>query len=132
LESDLKKILAQNPDDAEALNALGYSLLEDTSRHVEAEKYLQHALQLRPDEAVIIDSYGWLQFKLGNPQQALSYLEQAYTKQQEGEIAAHLCEVLWALGRKDEAKKIFTKAFKGYPENEYLLDFKKRILNSDK
>lgn len=129
LESDLKKILAQNPDDAEALNALGYSLLDDTTRHAEAEKYLQHALKLRPDEAVIIDSYGWLQFKLGKPQQALLYLEQAYAKQQEGEIAAHLCEVLWVLGRKDEAKKLFDKAFKNFPEDEYLLDFKKRVLS---
>lgn len=129
LEADLKKILATNPDDAEALNALGYSLLEDSTRYSEAEKYLQLALKLRPDEAVIIDSYGWLQFKLGKPQQALIYLEQAYAKQKEGEIAAHLCEVLWALGRKDESKKIFAEAIKRQPLDEYLLDFKKRILN---
>lgn len=129
LESDLLKILKQNPDDAEALNALGYSLLDDSSRYGEAEKYLQHALKLHPHEAVIIDSYGWLQFKRGNLQQALMYLEQAYSKQQEGEIAAHLCEVLWALGRKDEAINIFTKAIKIQPEDEYLLNFKKRILN---
>lgn len=130
LEGDLKKILAANPDDAEALNALGYSLLDDAARYSDAEKYLQLALKLRPGETVIIDSYGWLQFKLGKPQQALIYLEQAYAKQKEGEIAAHLCEVLWALGRKEESKKIFVEAIKRQPQDEYLLDFKKRILNS--
>lgn len=131
LEADLKKILAKYPDDAEALNALGYSLLGNADRYTEAEKYLQQALKLQPNEAVIMDSFGWLQFKLGRLQQALDYLERAYAKQQESEIAAHLAEVLWALGRKDEAKKIFTKAIKKAPEDEYLLDFKKRILGGE-
>ncbi|MGZ5050634.1 MAG: tetratricopeptide repeat protein [Methylobacter sp.] len=129
LESDLKKILANNPDDPEALNALGYSLLDSPGRYVEAENYLQKALRLRPDEAVIMDSFGWLQFKLGRPEQALDYLERAYAKQQESEIAAHLAEVLWALGRKEDAKKVYVKAIKKAPEDEYLLDFQKRILN---
>ncbi len=129
LEADLKKILAKYPDDAEALNALGYSLLDDANRYAEAEKYLQHALKLQPDEAVIMDSFGWLQFKLGRLEQALEYLERAYAKQQEAEIAAHLSEVLWALGRKEEARKLFSKAIKNSPEDEYLLDFQQRILN---
>jgi tetratricopeptide (TPR) repeat protein len=131
LEADLKKILANNPNSAEALNALGYSLLDYPDRYGEAEKYLIRALRLQPDEPVIMDSYGWLQFKLGNPAKALIYLEQAYAKQQENEIAAHLAEVLWALGRKDEARKLFNKAFKKAPDDEYLLDFQKRILNGD-
>lgn len=131
LESDLKKVLAKSPDDAEALNALGYSLLDNTTRYAEAEKYLQHALRLQPDEAVIMDSFGWLQFKQGKLELALSYLERAYAKQQENEIAAHLAEVLWALGRKDEAKKIFAAAFKKAPLDEYLLEFKKRILRGE-
>lgn len=131
LEADLGKILAKYPDDAEALNALGYSLLASPDRYAEAEKYLQHALQLQPNEAVIMDSFGWLQFKLGRLEQALSYLDRAYAKQQEAEIAAHLAEVLWALGRKEEARKIFSKAIKKAPEDEYLLDFKKRILGGE-
>lgn len=130
LEIDLKKILAKYPDDAEALNALGYTLLGNANRYAEAEKYLQHALKLQPDEAVIMDSFGWLQFKLGRLEQALEYLERAYAKQQEAEIAAHLSEVLWALGRKEEARKLFYKAIKNSPEDEYLLDFQQRILNS--
>ncbi|MDI1230602.1 MAG: tetratricopeptide repeat protein [Methylobacter sp.] len=132
LETDLKKILVKYPDDAEALNALGYSLLANTGRYVEAEKYLLHALKLQPDEAVILDSFGWLQFKLGKLEQAKSYLERAYAKQQESEIAAHLAEVLWRLDRKEAARKIFNEAIKKAPEDEYLLEFQKRILSSEK
>jgi tetratricopeptide (TPR) repeat protein len=66
---------------------------------------------------------------LGNTEKALGYLQQAYEKQQENEIAAHLAEVLWTLGRKDEAKKLFNKAIKDAPDDEYLLDFQRRILN---
>ncbi len=131
LEADLKKILAKNPNDAEALNALGYSLLDNASRYADAEKYLQQALKLQPNEAVIMDSFGWLQFKQGKLAQALDYLERAYAKQPESEIAAHLAEVLWALGRKEEARKAFNTAIKKAPEDEYLLDFQKRILSGE-
>jgi tetratricopeptide (TPR) repeat protein len=130
LEKDLKQILVKEPDNVEALNALGYSLLTDAKRYAEAESYLQKAIKLRPDEAVIIDSYGWLQFKQGRTQVALEYLQRAYAKQQENEIAAHIAEVLWTLGRKEEAKKVFDKAIKDAPEDEYLLDFQRRILNN--
>ena len=129
VEADLKKILAMDPDNIEALNALGYTLLNKPDRYADAEKYLQQALKLDPDAAVIIDSYGWLQFKLGHAEKALDYLQKAYEKQQENEIAAHLAEVLWALGRKDEAKKIFNDAIKAAPDDEYLLNFQRRILN---
>ena len=131
-EADLQKILAVEPDNVEALNALGYSLLSKPGRYTDAEKYLQRALKLEPDAAVIIDSYGWLQFKLGNTQKALEYLQQAYEKQKENEIAAHLAEVLWVLGRKDEAKELFNKAIKDTPDDEYLLDFQRRILQGVK
>jgi tetratricopeptide (TPR) repeat protein len=130
-EIDLKKILEIDPNNVEALNALGYTLLNNPSRYSEAEKFLGKALALEPNEAVIIDSYGWLQFKLGNFEAALKYLQQAYEKQPENEIAAHLAEVLWALDRKDEAKKIFNKAIKGSLDDEYLQDFQRRILNGD-
>jgi tetratricopeptide (TPR) repeat protein len=132
LETDLKKILAKDPDNVEALNALGYSLLDDPKRYAEAEIYLQKVFKLRPEEAVIMDSYGWLQFKLGHTQIALDYLQRAYAKQQENEIAAHIAEVLWSLGRQDEAKKLFNKVIKESPEDEYLLDFQQRFLNKAK
>jgi len=128
VEVDLKKILAMDPDNVEALNALGYMLLSKPDRYADAEKYLQRALSLEPDAAVIIDSYGWLQFKLGNNEKALDYLQQAYEKQPENEIAAHLAEVLWVSGRKDEARKLFNKAIKDAPDDEYLMDFQRRIL----
>jgi predicted Zn-dependent protease len=132
VESDLKKILAKYPNDAEALKALGYTLLDRTNRYSEAEKYLLRALELQPDEAVIMDSYGWLQFKLGKKTQALEYLQKAYEKQPESEIAGHLAEVLWMLDRKEEAKSIFENAIKKAPEDEYLLDFQQRILDGSK
>ncbi|MFZ9609766.1 MAG: tetratricopeptide repeat protein [Methylococcales bacterium] len=130
-EIDLKKILAIDPNNFEALNALGYTLLNNSGRYVEAEKLLQKALDLDPNEAVIIDSFGWLQFKLGHLDQALKYLQQAYERQPENEIAAHLAEVLWVLGRKDEARTVFERAIKGSPDDEYLQDFKKRILRGE-
>ncbi len=127
LEAGLKKILAKNPDDAAALNALGYTLVDRTERYDEAEKYLVQALRLQPDEAVIIDSYGWLQYKLGHMKLALQYLQRAYDKQPENEIAAHLAEVLWVTGRKKEARRIIEKAFKKSPKDQYLLNFQKRF-----
>lgn len=128
LEADLQKILEKNPDDVGALNALGYTLTDRTQRYEEAEKYLLKAIRLQPEEAVIIDSYGWLQFKRGKYDLALDYLQKAYGKQQENEIAAHIAEVLWAMGREKEARDFFEPIFKKYPDDEYLLKFKQRFL----
>ncbi|MDD1622871.1 MAG: tetratricopeptide repeat protein [Methylococcaceae bacterium] len=131
LEADLKNILQKKPDDVGALNALGYTLADKTNRYDEAEKYLDQALKLQPDEAVIIDSYGWLLFKRGKSDQALFYLRKAYEKQPENEIAAHVAEVLWSLGNKKEAKELFDAVIKKSPEDEYLLEFKKRFLSGE-
>ncbi|WP_411726574.1 tetratricopeptide repeat protein [Methyloglobulus sp.] len=131
MEIDLKKILAKFPDNVEALNALGYSLADKTKRYMEAETYLLHALRLKPDEAVILDSYGWLKYKMGNLQAALDYLQRAYDKQPENEIAAHLAEVLWVLGKKDKARKLFEKAIDDAPDDPYLNDFKNKFLQLD-
>ena len=128
LETDLKKILAKYPNDAEALNALGYTLLNDAKRYREAEKYLQRAIKLQPNESAIMDSFGWLQFKIGNYPQAIKYLQSAYEKQNSGEIAAHLCEVFWTMDRKEDARKLFEEALKIAPEDTDLLTFKKRFL----
>ncbi len=127
-EADLQKILAKNPEDVAALNALGYTLTDRTQRYEEAEKYLQKAVQLQPDEAVIIDSYGWLLFKQGKHEQALEYLRKAYARQQENEIAAHIAEVLWVLGREKEARDFIEPIYKKYPDDEYLLKFKNKYL----
>ena len=127
LEADLQKILQKHPDDANALNALGYTLADRTDRYAEAQRYLQKAIELQPDEAVIIDSYGWLQFKQKNLQEALRYLRRAYDKLKEGEIAAHLVEVLWAMGRKQEAREVFSEALQQVSEPQELLDLQQRI-----
>jgi len=79
---------------------------------------------------VVIDSYGWLQFKLGKPDRALEFLRRAYEKQPENEIAAHIAEVLWSLGEKKEAKELFDSVYKKSPDDEYLLEFKKRFLQN--
>ena len=129
MEADLQKILAKHPDNVEALNALGYSLADKTTRYAEAETYLLHALRIKPDEAVVLDSYGWLKYKMGNRQAALDYLQKAYDKQPEKEIAAHLAEVLWVSGKKEEAKKLILKALEDAPDDSFLLNFKNKFLN---
>ncbi|MSS75465.1 MAG: tetratricopeptide repeat protein, partial [Methyloglobulus sp.] len=131
MEADLQKILAKSPDNAEALNALGYSWADKTTRYAEAETYLIHALKVKPDEAVILDSYGWLKYKMGNYQVALDYLQKAYGKQPENEIAAHLAEVLWVSGKREEAQKLIVDALGNAPDDPYLLGFKNKFLKSD-
>lgn len=127
LEADLKQILASDPDDASALNALGYTLANKTDRLSEAEKYLQRAIELQPGEPVIIDSYGWLLFRQGRLEQSLDYLRRAYNKAKEGEIAAHMVEVLWALGRQREAKELFRQALISSRDKAPLLELQTRI-----
>ena len=127
LEADLVEILRTEPDDVNALNALGYTLAEHNQRLDEAERYLEKAIALKPDMAVIQDSYGWLQYRLGNYPKALKFLRSAYDKNPDSEIAAHLGEVLWMTGAKQEAKLIWQKALEGEPESEYLLKIKQRF-----
>ena len=129
VEADLKKILAADPENVESLNALGYTLINQPSRYADSEQYLLRALKLEPDSAVVIDSYGWLQFKLGHAEKALGYLQQAYEKMQENEIAAHLIEVLISLGKQDEAKDLYDKVIKSAPDDEYLLSIKRRLFS---
>ncbi|WP_133511924.1 tetratricopeptide repeat protein [Candidatus Thiosymbion oneisti] len=121
MESDFKAILAEDPDSAETLNALGYSLADRTERFTEALSYIERALALKPDDPAILDSMGWVQFRLGNPEQALEYLRKALALMPDGEIAAHLGEVLWTLGRHDEARSIWEAAREREPDHEYLL-----------
>lgn len=120
LEADLTAILQDDPDDANALNALGYTLVDKTSRFHEAQRYLERALELKPEDPAILDSYGWLQYRLGNHESAITYLRRAYERTHDAEIAAHLGEVLWATGRKEDARAIWRKAMQKEPGNEYM------------
>lgn len=127
LEQDLKTVLSKNPDDVNALNALGYTLVDRTSRYEEAQGYLQRAIKLRPNDPVIIDSFGWLQFRLRNYDQALRYLRRAFAGDPDPEIAAHLGEVLWMSGRQIEAKDVWQKALQDEPTSEYLEKIQRRF-----
>jgi tetratricopeptide (TPR) repeat protein len=121
LERDLNAVLGKDPTNAEALNALGYTLADRTDRYPEALGYIQRALEIKPDEAAILDSMGWVQYRLGNLPEALKYLQRAVERTRDGEIAAHLGEVLWALGQRDEAWKVWEGALAEFPDHAYLL-----------
>jgi tetratricopeptide (TPR) repeat protein len=122
VEADLRRLLELDPDHADALNALGYSLADMTDRYAEALELIQRALAIKPDEGAILDSMGWVQYRLGNLGLALDYLRQAGAKLPEDpEVAAHLGEVLWALGQRDEARQVWEKAQAKAPDHPYLL-----------
>jgi tetratricopeptide (TPR) repeat protein len=119
-ERDLRAVLDLAPDDTDALNALGYTLADQTDRLEEAYAYISRAYSQAPDSAAILDSMGWVLYRLGKPEEALTYLRKAAKKLQDGEIAAHLGEVLWALGRREEARKVWREAQKFAPDNPTL------------
>ncbi|WP_295541723.1 tetratricopeptide repeat protein [uncultured Thiohalocapsa sp.] len=121
LESDLRHIIAQDPEHADALNALGYTLADRTNRLTEAHALIERALALNPDEPAIKDSMGWVLYRMGQPAAAEPYLRDALESAFDPEIAAHLGEVLWALGRQDEARAIWDRALEADPDHEYLL-----------
>ena len=127
LESNLKKLIQLQPDHAHAYNALGYSLAERNLRLPEAEELIQKALQLAPEDPFIIDSMGWVLYRMGKSEQALEYLRKAYTARADPEIAAHLGEVLWVAGERREAEKIWLEATKKTPGNDALNSTIKRF-----
>jgi tetratricopeptide (TPR) repeat protein len=120
-EADFRKILAIDADDVNALNALGYTLADRTDRYQEALELISRAIAAQPDSAAIIDSYGWVLYRLGRNEEALVELRRAFTKQKDAEIAAHVAEVLWALGQKDEARRFFEESRKIDPKSRSLL-----------
>jgi tetratricopeptide (TPR) repeat protein len=121
LERDLTAVLEKDPANSEALNALGYTLADRTDRYAEALGYIQRAMEIKPDEPAILDSMGWVQYRLGNLQEALKYLRRAVERTRDGEIAAHLGEVLWAMGERDEAWRVWEGALAEFPDHAYLL-----------
>ncbi len=127
LERDINLILKKKPDHADALNALGYTLADQTDRYQEAMDYIKKALALKPDSPAILDSMGWIQYRLGNHVEALAYLRRAFDMAQDVEIAAHLGELLWVTGKKQEAQKIMRGALEKNPDNKYLLKTIKRL-----
>ncbi|MFP4279868.1 MAG: tetratricopeptide repeat protein [Halochromatium sp.] len=125
LERDLRRILVDDPDHVDALNALGYTLADRTDRLDAALAFIERALQLRPEDPAILDSMGWVLYRKGQPESAEDYLRRALAHGFDAEIAAHLGEVLWSLGRREEAREVWGHALDEAPEHEYLL----RVLN---
>ena len=107
MERLLRKVIELKPSNAHAHNALGYSLADRRQRLPEARQLIQRALELSPGDPFITDSLGWVEFRLGNRDEAASLLRRAYAARPDTEIAAHLGEVLWAMGQRDEARKVW-------------------------
>ena len=121
LETQLRKLIKIKPDFAQAYNALGYSFAERNIKLEEANKLIAKALELSPNDHYIMDSMGWVQYRLGNLDKAFECLNKAYNLQNDAEIAAHLGEVLWKQGKQDEASKIWADTLKVSPDNDLLL-----------
>lgn len=127
LETDLRRVIALRPNDAQAYNALGYTLADRTDRLAEAIMLLEKALSLAPEDPFILDSVGWAQFRSGNLARAQEFLERAYNARPDPEIAAHLGEVLWARGERDAAGKLWQTSLQTHPQNEVLLETLRRL-----
>src|SRR5499427_4325132 len=127
LESSLRKLIEIRPEHAHAYNALGYSLAERNERLPEAQELIEKALKLAPDDSFIIDSMGWVLYRRGRLKDSLAYLRRAYAGRPDPEIAAHLGEVLWALGERSEAERVWGDAAKESPDNETLTSTIKRL-----
>ena len=120
MEKHLRHLLKLKPDHAHALNALGYSLADRNIRLDEAHDLVTRAVALAPEDPFIMDSLGWVQFRQGKLPEALKTLEKAYAIKADPEIAAHLGEVLWTLGRKEDAARLLNEAVKKNPDNDVL------------
>lgn len=127
LEANLRRLIALQPDHAHAHNALGYTLADRSLRLPEARALIETAHRLAPNDPFILDSLGWVFYRLGENETALGHLRRAYEMRPDGEIAAHLGEVLWVLGRRDEAQKIWAEALRAQPKNEALQGTIKRF-----
>lgn len=126
-EEDFKRLLDKNPDDAATLNALGYTLADQTQRLDEAYQYISRAYQLAPEDPAVIDSMGWVEYLRGNHQVALSKLRRAMSAMPDPEIAAHLGEVLWVTGEPQEARQVWQEGLRLEPDNPIIHRTIKRL-----
>ncbi len=128
VEVHLRRLIDLKPDHAQAYNALGYTLADRTDRLTEARDYIEKALKLSPEDPFILDSMGWVEYRLGHVAQGLQYLQRAFQQRPDPEIAAHLGEVLWAKGDKPGAEKVWRDALRDNPENDELQKVIKKYL----
>jgi len=127
MERDLLRVLEKDPDHADALNALGYTLADRNERLDEAFAYVARALKLRPDSPAILDSMGWVLYRQGDLVQATGYLRRALALNQDDEIAAHLGEVLWVRGQHADAKAVWREGLTHTPDSDKILSAIERL-----
>ena len=126
-EKDLRIIISKQPENAAALNALGYTLADQTERYEEAEALIRQAFILRPDDASIVDSMGWISYRLGHLDESEKFLRRAWALDKNPEIAAHLGEVLWVMGKQEAARSIWREGMEVDSENPVLLQTLQRM-----
>jgi len=127
VERDLRDILEREPDNGDALNALGYTLADRTERYEEAYEYIKRAYELKPDDHYVVDSLGWVLYRLGRLDEAIRHLRRAMELRPDPEVAAHLGEVLWVAGDRDGAKEVWNAALAAQPEDKRLRDVMQRF-----
>ena len=127
LERALGRILEIDPDNADALNSLGYTLADKTNRYQEAFKLVEKALSIRPNDPAFIDSMGWVYYRLNNLEKAILYLSKALSLLKDDEIAAHLGEALWMAGRESEALEVWENGLEIEPSSPFLSKVKKKF-----
>jgi len=127
VESRLTRLIELRPDNPQALNALGYTLVDRTPRTAEGLKLIEKALTLAPEDPSILDSMGWAHFRMGNLGDSEKFLRRALADRPDPEIAAHLGEVLWAKGERDRAKEVWQPQLKETPDNALLLETVRRL-----
>ena len=127
MEKLLRQVIAAKPDYHHAYNALGYSLADRNIRLPEARQLITQALQFAPDDPFIVDSLAWVEFRSGNAAEAIRLLQGAFQARPDAEIAAHLGEVLWSVGQKDQAIAVWTEGGKLNPQNETLRETMRRV-----
>ena len=130
--AEYRQCVKRWPDSAISLNALGYTLADRTGEYVEAEKLIRKALKLDPDSAAIIDSYGWVLYRLGENERALEELQRAYMILKDAEVASHIVEVLGSLERLGEALTILEEAELLNPDSALLRDIRDRVFPEQK
>ena len=127
MEALLRRVIALRPEQQHAYNALGYSLAERGQRLPEARELIARALALTPGDPYITDSLGWVEFRMGRAEEASKLLRQAYGQRPDVEIGAHLGEVLWSLGRRDEARQVWRESRARDARNEVLIETLQRL-----
>ena len=131
LEQNLRKLITMRPDHAHAHNALGYTFADRNERLDEARQLIETALRLAPEDPFIMDSMGWVLYRQGHIPEALGYLKRAHALRPDPEIAAHLGEVLWMSGQRDEARALLSEVLKTHPKNEVLQNTINRFLRTN-